>query len=158
MRCLEASLALYALLGTEQTASRELPLPSFAIGAPLTQSLTNRTSEAVCWAFLALAQVNSGQVQHSMRSGRRALALAKEIKNVWVHINSMRYLTYGLLDAGAYEEALGLMQDAMALARTLPRTLIFQRFLTALGSVYHALQQWEEARSTLEEAEALAER
>ncbi len=70
----------------------------------------------------------------------------------------MRYLTYGLLDAGAYEEALGLMQDAMALARTLPRTLIFQRLLTALCSVYHALQQWEEARSTLEEAEATAER
>jgi tetratricopeptide (TPR) repeat protein len=70
----------------------------------------------------------------------------------------MRYLTYGLLDAGAYEEALGFMQDTMALARTLPPTLIFQRFLTALGSVYHALQQWEEARSTLEEAEAVAER
>jgi len=44
------------------------------------------------------------------------------------------------------------------LARTLPRTLIFQRLLTALCSVYHALQQWEEARSTLEEAVAMAER
>src|SRR5205823_5895723 len=36
-------------------------------------------------------------------------------------------------------------------------TLIFQRFLYGLGNVYHALQQWEEARSTLEEAEAVAE-
>src|SRR5712692_9937119 len=158
MHCLEAALALYATFNTEQAASRELSLPSLLSGAPLTQSLTNRASEAVCWAFLALAQVNSGQVHNSMRSGRRALALAKEIKNVWVHINSMRYLTYGLLEAGAYEEALGLMQDAMALARTLPRTLIFQRLLTALCSVYHALQQWEEARSTLEEAEITAER
>jgi len=35
--------------------------------------------------------------------------------------------------------------------------LSFQRFLTALGRTYHALQQWEEARSTLEEAEAITE-
>jgi tetratricopeptide (TPR) repeat protein len=34
-------------------------------------------------------------------------------------------------------------------------TLIFQ--FIALGRTYHAVQQWEEARSTLEEAEAVAE-
>src|SRR5712692_7894987 len=158
MHCLEASLALYARLPTEQTASRELSLAHYLSGASLTQSLTNRASEAWCWALLAWAQVYAGQVQPSIRNGRRALALSKEIKNVWVQINSMRYLTYGLLEAGAYEEALGLMQDAMALARTLPRTLIFQRFLYGLGRTYHALQQWEEARSTLAEAEAMAER
>ena len=158
MHCLEASLALYAILSTEPTASQELSLAHFLIGSPLTQPLTNRASEALCWALLAFAQVHAGQVQPSIRSGRRALALSTESKNVWVHINSVRYLTYGLLDAGAYEEALGLMQDAMVLARTLPPTLIFQRLLTALGSVYHALQQWEEARSTLEEAVAMAER
>jgi len=157
MRCIEASLALYGRLPTEQTTSQELSLVHYFSGAPLTQSLTNRTSEAWCWGELAFVQVHAGQVQQSLRSGRRALALSQESKNVWVHINSMRYLTYGLLDAGAYEEALGLMQDAMALARTLPPTLIFQRLLTALGSVYHALQQWEEARSTLEEAVAVAE-
>ncbi len=157
MHCIEASLALYALLGTEQSASRELSLVHYLSGAPLTQSLTNRTSEAWCWALLAFAQAHAGQVQPSMRSGRRALALSTESKNVWVQINSTRYLTYGLLDAGAYEEALGLMQDAMALARTLPPTLIFQRFLYGLGNVYHALQQWGEARRTLEEAEAVAE-
>jgi tetratricopeptide (TPR) repeat protein len=69
----------------------------------------------------------------------------------------MSGLTHGLLDAGAYEEALGLMQDAMALVRTLPPTLIFQRLLLAQGRTYHAVQQWEEARSTLEEADAMAE-
>ncbi len=158
MHCLEASLALYALLGTEQTVSRELSLVHYLSGAPLTQSLTNRTSEAVCWALLAFAQAHAGQVQPSIRNSRRAIALSTESKNVWVQINSMRYLTYGLLDAGAYEEALMLMQHAMALARTLPPTLILQRFLYGLGNVYHALQQWEEARSTLEEAEAVAER
>ncbi len=108
--CLEAALELYAALGNEQSASRELSLLSFGIGAPLTQPLTNRASEASCWALLAFAQVHAGQVQPSIRSGRRALALSKESKNVWTQIGSMRYLTYGLLDAGAYEEALGLMQ------------------------------------------------
>ena len=182
MHALEAALALYAALGTEPTASQELavahplrdapppprhhpihqatsfhPLPSFLIGAPLTQPLTNRASEAICRALLALAQVHAGQVQPSIRSVRRALALAQEVKNVWVHVASAYCLTVGLLDAGAYEEALGLIQSTLALARTLPPTFIYQRFLIALGSTYQALQQWEEVRSTFAEADAIAE-
>ncbi len=156
--CLETSLELYAALGNEQSASRMLSVAHFLSGAPLTQPLTYRASEALCWAVLAFAQVNSGRVQDSLRSGHRALALSKEIKNVWAQVMSTYCLTLGLLDAGAYEEALGLMQHGMALARTLPPTLLFHRFLTVLGSVYHALQQGEEARSTLEEAVAVAER
>jgi hypothetical protein len=69
---------------------------------------------------------------------------------------SMGGLTVGLLEAGAYEGALGLMQQAVGLARTLPLTL--QVFLLPLSSVYHALQQWQEARAALEEIEAIAER
>ena len=157
MDCLEAALELYARLSNEQSASRELSLPSFAIGAPLTQPLTNRATEALCWVLLALTQVLAGQVQPSLRSGRRALALSQEIKNGWAQINSSLGLTYGLLEAGAYEEALVLMQSTMAQARTLPLTFIYQRFLLAQGRTYHALQQWEEAHSTLEEAEAMAE-
>ena len=158
MYCVEASLALYTALGSEPAAARELSLPFIAIGAPLTQPLTDRATEAVCWALLAYAQVQGGQVQHSLRSGRRALALAQEIKNVWAQVISMTDLTYGLLDAGAYEEALRLMQDAVAQARTLPPVVNFQIFLTALGSTYQAVQQWGEARTALDEAEALAER
>jgi DNA-binding SARP family transcriptional activator/tetratricopeptide (TPR) repeat protein len=157
MRCLEASLALYALFGTEQTASQELSLPSFAIGAPLTQSLTNRASEALCWANLAFAQVHAGQVCASIYSGRRALALSQESKNGWAYIYSTLCLAHGLLDGGAFEEAFLLMQRTVAQARTLPPTIIFQRFLIALGKTYHALQRWEETQRTLAEAEAVAE-
>ena len=157
IHCLEASLALYALLGNEQSASREFSLAPFAIGAPTTQHLAYRASEALCWAVLAIAQVYGGQVSDSKRSGRRALALSQAIKNVWVQINSTNSLTYGLLDAGAYEEALERMQHVFALAQSLPLVVTFQRFLNALGRTYHALQQREEARSTLEEAEAIAE-
>ncbi len=157
IQCLEASLALYAALGQEQSASRELSLPSFAIGAPLTQSLTHRASQALCWAVLSFAQVNGGQVQLSLQSGHQALALAHESKNAWAQVISTLGLAQGLLEAGQYEEALGLTQPAVALARTLPPTLSFQRLLTALGGTYHAVQQWEEARSTLAEAEVIAQ-
>ena len=154
----EASLALYARLSTEPLPSRELSLLHFLYGAPLTQSLTNRASEALCWATLAIAQLHAGEAHNSLRSGYRALALAQESKSVWIQVNSTAYLTHGLLDVGAYEEALGLMQHSRALARSFPQSIILQRFLSSLGSVYHALQQWDEARRTLEEAVALAER
>jgi DNA-binding SARP family transcriptional activator len=155
---LEAALALYSRLSNEPLASPELSLPAFTSGAPLTQPLTNRATEALCWAILSFAQMNAGQVQRSLASSRRALALSQESKNVWTQVASMPNLTYGLLEAGEYEEALGLIQDAVALARTFPLTFFFLRPLTALGSVYQAVQQWEEARVAIQEAVAVAER
>src|SRR2546421_537103 len=182
MHCLEAALALYALLGNEQTASQGFsvtgllsvapptqghhhihqaaslhPVAYFLIGAPPTQYFSNRATETLCWGLLALAQVNVGQVHNSIRSGRMALALSKEIKNVWSQITSTLCLIYGLLEAGVDEEALVLTQQAMALAQTLPPTINRQLFLIALGSTYQALQQWEEAHRILEEAVAVAE-
>jgi DNA-binding SARP family transcriptional activator/tetratricopeptide (TPR) repeat protein len=157
MSSLQACLVLYARLRHEPTASRELSAAHFLIGAPLNQPLTNRATEAFCRALLALGQVNSGQVPGSIGSSRIALALSKESKNAWTHIYSSYCLTQGLLEAGAYEEALLLTQHTMALARTLPPSINLQRFLTALGSTYQALQQWEEAQASLQEAEALAE-
>jgi DNA-binding SARP family transcriptional activator len=56
----------------------------------LAQSLTNRAAEAMCWAQLAFAQLQAGQ------------------------------LTSGLLDAGRYEEALAITQQAIELTQTLP--------------------------------------
>ncbi|TMC88871.1 MAG: hypothetical protein E6J10_02215 [Chloroflexi bacterium] len=50
------------------------------------------------------------------------------------------------------------MQPTIPLVRTLPPTFIYQRFLMTLGNTYHAVQQWDEARSTLTEADAMAER
>ena len=126
-------------------------LDALARSAPLVLLLDD-----LHWVDGAIAQVYGGQVLDSIRSGRRALALSREIKNVWLEINSTNALTYGLLDAGAYEEALRLMQHTYTLARAFPPTINTQSFLIGLGSVYHALQQWEEARSTLEEAEAMA--
>src|ERR1051326_8116160 len=51
----EAALALSATLDQEPLASRELSLPGIGMGAPLTQPLSNRASEALTWALMALA-------------------------------------------------------------------------------------------------------
>jgi DNA-binding SARP family transcriptional activator len=153
----EAALELYAALDHEPLASRELSLPGLGMGAPLTQPLSNRASEALTWALLALAQVNAGQVQQSIASGRRGLALSQEIKNVWTHVFSMGCLTFGLVEAGAYEEALGLMHRAVASAPPLVLTHILQCLLTAQGSVSQAVQQWPEAQRAFAETVAVAQ-
>ena len=142
--------------GHRSSVSGELSLPYFLRGAPLTQSLSHRASEAGCWMLLALAHMYSGQMQASLRSGRRSLALAQESKDVWQQVTSTSWLAYGLLEVGAYEEALGLMHHTLALAQTFPQHICY-RFLICLGRVYHALQQWDEARKTLEEVEMVAD-
>ncbi len=156
LHLLEAGLTLYAALDQEPLASRELSLPSIAMGDPLTQPMSNRASEAVSWALLALAQVHAGQVQQSIASGRRGLALSEEIKNVWTQVLSRACLTFGLAEAGAYEEALALMQHAVTSAPTLALiTPVLQALLTALGSVYQAMQQRQEAHRAFEETVAV---
>ena len=153
----EAALDLYAALDQEPLAARELSLPGIGMGAPLTQPLSNRASEALTWALLALSQVNAGQVQQSLASSRRALALSQEIKNVWTHVLSMGCLTFGLVEAGAYEEALGLMHQAAASALPLVLMHILQCLLTAQGRVSQAVQQWPEAQRAFEETVAVAQ-
>ncbi|GHO86962.1 tetratricopeptide repeat protein [Dictyobacter formicarum] len=157
-RYFKESLQLYAHLRPEQKATQGLSLAHFMSGAPLNQSLTYRASEIMCWAFLGLVQIHSGQQAESIHSGRKALELAQATRNVWVCFTSTYSLVHALLDAGSYEEAHGLMQNLVAPARTLPPGIVYQRFLIALERTYHALQQWEEARSILVEADTVAER
>jgi len=127
-------------------------------GSPLTQPLTNRAIEAKCWAILAVVQQHTGQVQKGIRCGRQALALARESRTGWAQIHTTICLADELLEAGTYEETFRLMQQAAGLARTLPTTLHFQRFLITMGNTYHALQQWDEAKTALQEAEVMAEK
>jgi tetratricopeptide (TPR) repeat protein len=118
--------------------------------------LSNRASEALSWTLLALAQVKAGQVQPSLASGRRALALSQQIKNVWTQVLSMGCLTFGLVEAEAYEEAGALMHQAVASAPPLVLTYILQGLLLAQGRVSQAVQQWQEAQYAFEETVAVA--
>src|SRR5258708_22499995 len=107
-------------MGKEQSASRELSAAHLLIGAPLTQPLTYLTTEALCWWLLAFAQLHAGQVQHSICSVRTALTLAPESKNDWAQVSSTFSLTFGLVDAGAYEDALVRTHRAVSLSRPSP--------------------------------------
>jgi tetratricopeptide (TPR) repeat protein len=60
------------------------------------------------------------------------------------------------VEAGAYEEALGLMQQAVASVPPLVLTHIWQCLLMAQGSVSQAVQQWQEAQHAFEETVAVA--
>jgi predicted ATPase len=154
MRFVRAAIHVYELLENDPAPTVGLSLPSFVTGAPLTQSLTNRAAEAMCWAQLSFAQLQVGQLSKSIESGYRSLELAKAARNVWVQMPVP--LISGLLEAGRYEEALAITQQAIALTKILPPTLNFHRMLTILGSTYQALQLWEEAHHTLTEAATMA--
>jgi tetratricopeptide (TPR) repeat protein len=82
--------------------------------------------------------------------------LTQQIKNVWTQVFGMGCLTFGLVEAGAYEEALRLMQEAVASAPPLVLTHILQCLLMARGSVSQAVQQWQEAQHAFEETVAVA--
>jgi DNA-binding SARP family transcriptional activator len=155
IQCLEEARTLYARLDPQQSTAWEFSLAHILSGAPLTQLLTHRASEAMGWGLLGFAQVHVGQVQESIQNGRKALALAQEMKNIWLQVGSTISLTYGLLDAGAYEEALTLTQNALALARTLPLRASFQGLLFALGWTSAILQLWEEAGQAFREEDTV---
>jgi tetratricopeptide (TPR) repeat protein len=69
----------------------------------------------------------------------------------------MGCLTFGLVEAGAYEEALGLMHQAVASAPPLVLTHILQCLLAAQGCVSQAVQQWQEAQRAFAETVAVAQ-
>ena len=62
-------------------------LAGFSMGGNLVLKTAGEWGRVGAWA--ALAQVQAGQVQASIRSSRRALALAKENQNVWAHVSSL---------------------------------------------------------------------
>ena len=88
--------------------------------------------------------------------------LSQEIRNTWGEVNALYDLTSGLLDSGAYTEALASALQAVASARTLNResswahTLLL-RALIQVGGVYRAMQAGSAARTVDLEALRLSE-
>lgn len=158
----EGSLQIYTTLSNDLAATRKPSLPSLVLGDfPLSQAWMNRVAEALCWGYLAFAQLHDGQVQQSIYNGRKPLTIFKESKNAWARFDSTNWLGYELLESGSYEEALELIQQTNGMTETTEYTYLTQtRFCNhrfALGSIYQAMQQWEEAQAILEEGVAVAE-
>ena len=143
---------MYALLSPHYLAERELSLTFFITGAPLTQLLTKRAMEVICYSVLTSAQLHTGQMLNSIRSGYKAMALSQDSKNAWIHIAGVNSLTYSLLDSGVYEEALVLTTQAMPVARTLPPKSASNAFWPLWEVPIKHCNNGKRPSSTLEEA------
>ncbi len=108
-------------------------------------SLHDRAMEADALCMLAQAHLHRGQLHMGITHARRAFRISQEIRNTWGEVNALYDLTSGLLDSGAYTEALSSALQAAASARTLNRSsarasTLLLRALIQLGGVYRAMQ------------------
>ena len=157
MDAFEAALKLYAILSSDPNVPRTYSILLFlAVGAPSpTHFLRDLATEAMCWGHLALAQLHTGQLHQSLFNGHRPVEIFKESRTAWAQFDSSTWLTYALLEAGSYQEALALIQQTIKLMKIDSNTLHGQIHLSnlrfALASTYQAMQQWEQARTIFEE-------
>lgn len=125
-------------------------------------ALGDRAMEADALCMLANAHIHRGRLQLGITRARSALTISQEIRNTWGQVNALYDLTSGLLDNGAYTEALEIALQAVASARTLnmhssrANTLLL-RALIQLGGVYRAMQAGYAARTIDLEALTLGE-
>ncbi len=125
-------------------------------------ALGDQAMEADALCMLANAHMHRGQLHLGITRARSALAISQESRNIWGQINALYDLTSGLLDSGAYSEALEVALQAVASARVLntrssrANTLLL-RALIQLGGVYRALQAGLAARAIDLEALRLGE-
>ncbi len=125
-------------------------------------TLQDRAMEADALCMLAHAYLHSGRLHLGIAQARNALVLSQEIRNTWGEVNALYDLTSGLLDSGAYTEALESALQAVASARTLNResawaNTLLLRALIQLGGVYRAMQAGSAARTVDLEALTLNE-
>jgi predicted ATPase len=99
----------------------------------------NPMMEATCLVQIAQAKCNHGQPQESIIAARAAHLAFTQAEYSWGRIYSAFHLIAGLLDIGAYEEALLAAEEALALARVYNTALLVCLCLTALGRVQRAL-------------------
>jgi tetratricopeptide (TPR) repeat protein len=104
--------------------------------------------EADCLSLIAHARVNCGRTEAGIEAGRQALAIVKEMGNPWGQGTATIHLTLGLLDAGQYEEALLLADQAANLAQANRLAPIFPYILIRLGAAQRALQLLSAACAT----------
>jgi DNA-binding SARP family transcriptional activator len=114
-------------------------------------ALKDRAMEADALCMLANAHLHRGRLRLGITHARSALTISQEIRNVWGQVNALYDLTSGLLDSGAYTEALEIALQAVASARTLNTdsaraNILLLRALIQLGGVYRALQAGFAAR------------
>jgi predicted ATPase len=99
----------------------------------------NTIMEATCLVQIAQAKLSRNQPQESVMAARGAYLAFVQVEYSWGMIYAAYHLVVGLLDIGAYGEALLLAQRALALARAYNVALLLCLCLSALGRVRRAL-------------------
>ena len=125
-------------------------------------TLQDRAMEAETLCLLAHAHLHRGRLHLGIMHARSALIMSREIRNTWGQVNAFYDLTSGLLDTGAYTEALESALQAVVSARVLDRgsarvNMVLLRALIQLGGVYRAMQAGSAARVVDLEALTLTE-
>jgi DNA-binding SARP family transcriptional activator/tetratricopeptide (TPR) repeat protein len=120
-------------------------------------ALGNREMEVGCLCKLAEVRINDGQPQEGINAARAALAISVEIEDPWGQINAAVQMVPGLLDCGAYTEALSVIQQGVALARALEITPLLVITLNEWGRVSRAMLALEAAHAAHSEALARCE-
>ena len=146
-RCLNALALGYSNLGRWADMAREA-----GDAAAIYATLGNRAMEADCLSLVGSAYIYQGQTQGGIALSRQALAITQEIDTPWGQINALVHLSEGLLDSGAYEEALARTTQAAHLARTHQMLPLIPYALAYLGKVQRVLGQVHHALATHQEA------
>jgi tetratricopeptide (TPR) repeat protein len=120
-------------------------------------TLGNRPMEVGCLCVMAVARFNDGQTQEGIDAAKAALAISVEIEDHWGQINASAQMARGLLDRGAYSEALSIIQQGVALARALEITPLLVITLVEWGNVSRAILALEAAQAAHSEALARCE-
>jgi len=120
-------------------------------------ALGNREMEVGCLCKLAEARINDGQPQEGINAAKAALAISREIEDPWGQINAAVQMVPGLLDRGAYTEALSVIQQGVVLARALEITPLLVITLNEWGNVSRAMLALEAAHAAHSEALARCE-
>jgi DNA-binding SARP family transcriptional activator len=125
-------------------------------------AMRDRAMEADCLCLLANAHFHCGRPPAGIVQARNALTISQEIENTWGQVNAIHEVTSGLLEIGAYTEALECALQAVAQARALGQrswraNSLLLRSLIQLGGVYRAIQAFHAAREVDLEALKLNE-
>jgi predicted ATPase len=123
----------------------------------LCEAIGNRAMEADSLSIQAILRVYWGRLQEGITAARAGMSIGREIENPWGQANCAYIFAQGLLDSGAWTEALAVARDGVAAARAAghPPTLVFN--LLSLGRVYRAHFALAEALPILRESRVIAE-
>jgi DNA-binding SARP family transcriptional activator len=118
------------------------------------RELGNKALEADSLVGLTMAHLLQGQTQAGIDAARTAYSLGREIDNDFGQCMSRPWLTFGLVDSGAYEEALALAQQNLRAAQPQGGPPLLLASLS-LGLVCWFLGLADEARQAHQENEAV---